>query len=130
PEDAQFLKITLSGSDPGRTARIVNAWASGLVSSSGDLKKRNLVELKRILADQLALAETQLRESENDLERFRVNTITLPGVASAGAQGTAAGDPALSSYFQQKATLEEVHSEEAVLERMLADARGGPINTQ
>ncbi|HEY1952824.1 MAG TPA: polysaccharide biosynthesis tyrosine autokinase [Gemmatimonadaceae bacterium] len=130
PEDAQFLKITLSGSDPQRTARIVNAWAAGLVSSSGELKKRNLVEFKRILADQLALAENQLRESENDLEKFRVNTITLPGAAGRGAQGAAAGDPVLADYFQQKATLEEIQSEQAVLERTIAEARGGPINTQ
>jgi succinoglycan biosynthesis transport protein ExoP len=131
PEDGQFLKITLSGSDPHRTARVVNAWAAGLVNSSGELKKRHLTEFKRILADQLALAESQLRESENDLERFRVNTITLPGGASAGpGQGIAQGDPVVANYFQQKATLDEIRSEQAALQRMIADAHGGPINTQ
>ncbi len=110
PEDGQFLKITLTGTSPRRTARIVNAWAAQLVRSSGDLKKSHLLEFKRILGDQLALAEGQLRASEDELERFRVNTIT--------------------NYFQQKAALDEVRSEREALERMIADAKGGPINTQ
>jgi capsular exopolysaccharide synthesis family protein len=127
PEDGQFLKITLTGSDPRRAARTVNAWAAQLVSSSGSLKKSHLLEFKRILADQLALAETELRASEDELERFRVNTITLP--RGAGTATTQA-DPVVATYFQQKAALDELRSERETLERMMADARGGPINTQ
>lgn len=130
PEDAQFLKITLSGGDPQRAAKTVNAWAKGLVGSSGELKKRHLLEFKEILADQLALAETQLRQSENDLEQFRVNTITLPRSAPTPAGAVAGADPVVANYFQQKATLDEIRSEQATLERMLADAHGGAINTQ
>ncbi len=127
PEDGQFLKITLTGTDPRRTARTVNAWAAQLVTSSGGLKKSHLLEFKRILGDQLALAEGQLRASEDQLERFRVNTITLPHGAVAGA---AQGDPVVANYFQQKAALDELRSEQDALERMIADAKGGPINTQ
>jgi succinoglycan biosynthesis transport protein ExoP len=131
PEDGQFLKITLSGADPRRTARTVNAWAEQLVSSSGDLKKSHLLEFKRILGDQLALAEAELRGSENQLERFRVNTITLPtGASTAIGPALAQGNPIVSSYFQQRAELDELRSERDALERMIADAKGGPINTQ
>ena len=131
PEDGQFLKITLSGADPRRTARTVNAWAAQLVSSSGDLKKSHLLEFKRILGDQLALAEGQLRASENQLERFRVNTITLPtGASTAIGPALTQGNPIVSSYFQQRAELDELRSERDALERMIADAKGGPINTQ
>jgi capsular exopolysaccharide synthesis family protein len=129
PDDGQFLKIALSGPDPRRAARTVNAWAKQLVSSSGDLKKRHLVEFKRILGDQLALAEGQLRSSENQLERFRQNTITLPSGAAASRAG-ADGDPTVANYFQQKAALDDIRSERDALERMIADAKGGPINTQ
>jgi capsular exopolysaccharide synthesis family protein len=131
PEDAQFLKITLTGSDPRRTARTVNAWAAQLVSSSGDLKKNHLLEFKRILGDQLALAEGELRASENELERFRVNTITLPrGAGGPNGAGLGQGDPIVANYFQQKAALDELRSEREALERMIADAQGGPINPQ
>jgi len=130
PEDGQFLKITLTGSDPRRTARTVNAWAAQLVSSSGDLKKSHLLEFKRILGVQLALAEGQLRSSEDELERFRVNTITLPRGAAPIGPNAGQGDPVVGNYFQQKAALDEVRSERESLERMIADAHGGPINTQ
>jgi capsular exopolysaccharide synthesis family protein len=131
PEDAQFLKISLTGTDPRRTAQAVNAWAAQLVSASGGLKTSHLLEFKRILGDQLALAESQLRASEDQLERFRVNTITLPRAAGAPAGGGfAVGDPAVTTYFQQKAALDELRSERDVLERMIADAKGGPINPQ
>jgi len=131
PEDGQFLKITLTGTSPRRTARIVNAWAAQLVRSSGDLKKSHLLEFKRILGDQLALAEGQLRASEDELERFRVNTITLPrGAGTPIGPAVAQGDPVAANYFQQKAALDEVRSEREALERMIADAKGGPINTQ
>jgi polysaccharide biosynthesis transport protein len=131
PEEGQILTIALSGADPTRAARTVNAWAAQLVKSSGELKKGHLLEFKRILGDQLALAESQLRASENELERFRVSTITLP---SGGGGPTASplplGDPTVSSYFQQKVALDELRTERATLERMIADAKGGPINPQ
>jgi succinoglycan biosynthesis transport protein ExoP len=131
PDDGQFLKITLSGGDPSRTAHTVNAWASQLVSSSGDLKKRHLLEFKRILAEQLALAEGRLRASEHELELFRVSTITLPaGSAARVGPGFSPGDPVATNYFQQKVALDELRSERTALERMIAEAKGGAINPQ
>jgi succinoglycan biosynthesis transport protein ExoP len=131
PDDGQFLTIKLSGSDPDRTARTLNAWVDQFVASSGDLKKRHLLEFKQILNDQLAVAERQLRESEGQLERFRVNTITLPSGAPSVAGGAiAAPDPSISGYFQQKGTLAEVQAERVALEQMVANAKGGPLNPQ
>jgi len=129
-EDGQFLKITLDGEDSQRTARIVNAWANEMVNSSGSLKKRNLLEFKKLLSDQLGLAEAELRTAENRLERFRVNTITLPSGPSPLAPAATQVDPVSSSYFQQKVALDELHIEKAALERMIASARAGQLNTQ
>lgn len=126
PDDGQFLTITLSGWDPDRTAKTLNAWVQQFVMSSGDLKKRHLLEFKKTLGDQLSVAESQLRGSESQLERFRVSSITLPS-GSVPAQG---GDPTVASYFQQKATLGELQNERIALERMIADAKGGPLNPQ
>jgi capsular exopolysaccharide synthesis family protein len=126
PEDGQFLTISLSGSDPTRTARTLNTWVEQFVVSSGELKKRHLLEFKKTLGDQLAVAENQLRASEAQLEQFRVSTITLPSGGSAG-QGP---DPSVTGYFQQKGTLGEVQSERMTLERMVADAKGDPLNPQ
>jgi len=129
PDDGQFLTITLSGSDPNRAANTLNAWVEQFVESSGDLKKRHLLEFKKILNDQLGSAESQLRDAEVQLERFRVSTITLP---SGGPVGAAAqtSDGSIAGYFQQKSTLSEVEYERSSLEQMLANAKGGPLNPQ
>ncbi len=128
PENGQFLRIALTGTDPQRTTRTLNAWAEQFVASSIDLKKRHLLQFKQILADQLAVSEQQLHAAESDLEAFRVSTITLPSTAAPAAPTTPS--PVTSGYFQQKATLDDIRSDRLALERILADANGGPINPQ
>lgn len=131
PERGQFMRLMLSGSDPQRTALTVNAIAEQFVRSAGDLKKRNLLEFKKLLGDQLAVAERELRSSEIQLEQFRVNTITLPSGGSPVAGGVqATRDPVITNYFQQKSILDDVRNDRLALERMITDSRGGPINTQ
>ena len=130
PEDGQFLTITLSGSDPNRTATTLNAWVEQFVASSGDLKKRHLLEFKKILGEQLSLAEKQLRASEVQLERFRVSTITLPsGGAPAGA-ARGVEDQSINGYFQQKGALDELAGQRVALEQLIANSKGGPLNPQ
>jgi capsular exopolysaccharide synthesis family protein len=131
PDDGQFLTIMLSGSDPNRTASTLNVWVEQFVTSSGDLKKRRLLEFKKILSEQLGVAESQLRASEIQLERFRISTITVsPGGAAVVAATQATTDPLIAGYFQQKGTLGEVASERMALEQMIASAKGGPLNLQ
>ena len=131
PENGQFLRIALTGSDPQRTARTLNAWAEQFVASSIDLKKRHLLQFKQTLGDQLGVAEAQLHGAESELEAFRVSTITLPSGSTARANSAAAAPaPATGGYFQHQATLDDIRSDRLALERILADAKGGPINPQ
>jgi capsular exopolysaccharide synthesis family protein len=130
PEDGQFLTISLSGSDPKRTANTLNAWVEQFVVSSGDLKKRHLLEFKKVLNDQLGVAERQLRTSDTQLEQFRVNTITLPSAVATAAAGNAGARDPIASFFQQRETLADVQSERQTLEHLIATARGGPLNAQ
>ena len=128
PEGSQFLRMTLEGPESARTAATINAWAEELVQTAGVLKAKHLLEFKKTLQDQLAVAATSLRNAENELEQFRVSTITLPSGRADAGQAT--GDPIVSSFFQQKVALEELRNERQTLERILADANGGPINPQ
>jgi len=131
PDDGQFLSISLSGTDPARAARTLNAWADQFVASSGDLKKRHLLEFKKILNDQMGIAERELRNSEIQLEQFRVNTITLPSGDAPVAGGVqATRDPVIANYFQQKESLAEVQAERFALERIVTSAAGGPLRTE
>jgi capsular exopolysaccharide synthesis family protein len=131
PEDGQFLTVKLSGSDPRRAAITLNVWVEQFVASADELKKRHLLEFKSILGDQLRVTESQLQAAEVQLERFRVNTITLPSGGSAtGLAGQATSDPSIAGYFLQKGNLSEVQSERIALEQMIANAKGGPMDPQ
>lgn len=131
PDDGQFLKISITGSDGQRSANALNAWAEQFVASSGDLKKRHLVEFKKILSDQLSTAEHELRAAEIQLEQFRVNTITLPSDGAPVAGGVqATRDPVIANYFQQKQTLSDVRNERIALEQLIANPNGGSLDPQ
>ena len=130
PEGGEFLRMTLEGSDANRTAATVNALAEEMVRTAGVLKANHLLEFKKTLQDQLAVAATSLRTAENELEQFRVQTITLPSGRAAAGAGSAQGDPIVSNFFQQKVALDELRNERQTLEHILADANGGPINPQ
>jgi len=131
PDDGQFLKISLTGGEAQRTADALNAWAEQFVASSGDLKKRHLVEFKKILSDQLSIAEHELRTAEIQLEQFRVNTITLPSDGAPVAGGVqATRDPVIANYFQQKQTLSDVRNERIGLEQLITNSKGGALDPQ
>jgi tyrosine-protein kinase Etk/Wzc len=131
PDDSQFLKVSLSGSNPQRTANALNVWAEQFVATSGELKKRHLLEFKKILSDQLSVSEHELRTAETQLEQFRVNTITLPSDGAPVAGGVqATRDPMITNYFQQKQTLSDVRSERIALEQLIATANRGALDPQ
>jgi capsular exopolysaccharide synthesis family protein len=123
PEQGQFMSLSMSGTNARRTAATLNAVADQLVSSATDLKKHHVIEFRKLLADQLGIADRELHNAELALESFRVSTITMPSEnlpVTGGVQATR--DPVFASYHQQKATHEEVRRDRLALERILADA--------
>jgi capsular exopolysaccharide synthesis family protein len=131
PDDGQFISVSLTGSDPARTTKTLNAWVEQFVNSADELKKRHLLEFRKVLNDQLGVTEAQLQAAEGQLERFRVSTITLPaGGAAAGLTTQLSSDPSVTAYFLQKANLVEVQSERVALEQILAKANDAPIDPQ
>jgi succinoglycan biosynthesis transport protein ExoP len=131
PDDGQFLKITLSGTNPRRIATVLNALTAQFIASSGELKKRHLSELKKILGDQLGVAERELHASEIQLEQFRVNTITLPSDGTPVAGGVqATRDPVITNYFAQKQSLSDVRSDRAALEELLNRTNGSTLDPE
>ena len=91
PQNSQFIKLTLAGTQPQRTAMILNGIMREFVNTAGELKRRNLTEESRALADQLDTASRALRSSESALESFRKSTITLPSEAIMAAPATGMG---------------------------------------
>ena len=128
PERSNFLRVTLTGTNPGRTAGILNTWIDEFVSTAADLKKRNLVELTKILDAQLRSAEAGLRRAESALLAFRVRAITLPSEGGSLAGGTElARDPVLENFFEQRTEYDNVRNDRQALELLVAQVRRGAL---
>lgn len=129
PQNSQFIKLTLAGTNPQRTAMILNGIMREFVNTAGELKRRNLTEESKALADQLDTASRALRSSEGSLESYRKNTITLPSEAIMAAPatgmgaggGTGGSDPAIGNYFGQKAQYLTVQHDIAALQAIMRD---------
>ncbi len=85
PERSAFLKVTMTGASPRRTAAILNAVMTEFVSTAGELKRRNLEQSSAMLSDQLDTARENLRAAESAYQSFRQNSITLPTDVGPGA---------------------------------------------
>ena len=128
PQNSQFLKLSLAGTNPQRTAMILNGVMREFVATAGDLKRRNLTEESRLLSDQLDTASRALHSAESSLEGFRKNTITLPSEAMMGspatgvaAAGNGSNDPMIGNYFGQKAQYLTVQHDIGMLQNIVRD---------
>src|SRR5438552_8013730 len=132
--DGNFLRFELRGPYPTRITAIVNAVAQRYVQVYADLKRQKVIELTKILGEQVQHSQENLRNAEAALQRFREETITLPsdrpaagasvagaGVAGAGAAGRAR-DPVFGGFFEAQLTREEARRVREALGRLLAQA--------
>ena len=123
-----LLRVTLTGDNPQLTADVLNAWVEEFVGAAARLKKRNLVELARVLEDQLRYAKTQLGQAEIALETFRVSTITQPSEDTPVAAGLElTRDPVFNSFFSQKVEQDQVRRDREALERIVTESQSGHI---
>lgn len=122
--DGNFLRIQLMGTNPHLITSTVNTVLDHYIEVAAQLKRDNLSELSKILQEQLAKAEDNLRNAENALESFRVRTITLPSEPAApvtpGLQATQG--PAFQSFFSMKVELDQLKRDLAAVQRVLASA--------
>lgn len=122
PENA-FLRVTLRGSDPAAVAATLNTLAERFIEVATFLKRDKLSQATEALRQQLEQAQAELRAVDNELETFRVNTITLGGEEAGGglASGTAATrDPVQQAYFRARLERDSLALERDALERALA----------
>ncbi|HEX2168593.1 MAG TPA: polysaccharide biosynthesis tyrosine autokinase [Longimicrobiales bacterium] len=117
-----FLSLQFNDDDPARVATVVNAVAERYVDVAAELKRARVTQLRDILEQQLAKAETDLRQAQLALESFRVQTITQPSETSspvsAGLEVTR--NPVLENYFSLQIEREQLQRERAAIERALA----------
>ncbi len=127
--NGSFLRLTLNDTDSERAASTMNSLVNRFVDVAADLKRENLTKLRNTLQDQLQQAESSMRSSEEELQSFRVRTITLPGeqvlAATPGLQSTQSS--AQTSFFQEKQELDRIRRDRRAVEGVLKRAQSGEL---
>jgi len=121
-EQSNFLTLTLQDPDRQLAANIMNTWLREFVTVAADLKRRKLTEFARTLDGQLQIAKSSLDSAENQLQSFKIRTITQPsegGPISAGTQETR--DPVVKNYFEKKIEYDDVKHDIGLLETLIAE---------
>jgi len=105
-----FIRLALQGTNPERITATLQAVMEKHVEVAAELKRGKLDELTVILEEQLQSVRQELEDAENQLESFRVRTITLPqeesAPISAGLEQTRG--PVFTEYFQRRVELDEI----------------------
>ncbi len=121
-----FLRLELRGNDPSKTAGTLNAIAERYIEVAGQLKRAKQDELVKILDEQLADAQESLKESEGELESFKIHTVTLPSEPStpitpgiAMTQG-----PVFQNFFDMRVQSEQLTRDREAILRALQDPNG------
>jgi polysaccharide biosynthesis transport protein len=125
-ERGNFIRLELRGRNPERTAATVNGIMERHVEVAADLKRGHLDEQTEILGRQLQQQEVELREAEQALEAFRVQTVTLPSEERMAIQPglEMTRDPVFAEFFRMRMEQDERRRDIRRLEAVL-DGLGG-----
>jgi capsular exopolysaccharide synthesis family protein len=116
-----FLAVMLSGRDPVKIAGTLNVVADRFVELAGALKRVQLTERAAILRDQLRDAALSLDQAEEALQRFKIETVTLPAeqVAPRRPGLGSPEDPSFSDFFGMRVNLDNLKVDRDAIERVL-----------
>jgi polysaccharide biosynthesis transport protein len=127
-ENGNFLRLSLTGTDPTRLASTLNTLTTQFVSVAADLKKGKLTETSKALEQQLDTIGQRLRQAESELEGYKTRIITQPSEFTAVAPGVGITQPTvMTQYFNQKVQIEEMRRDRQAIESVLQRARAGAL---
>lgn len=124
--DAAFLRVSLRGTDPVGITATVNTVAERFVEVATLLKRDKLTQVTEVLRAQLSRSAADLRDAENQLQTFKVNTITLPtdrGAPPINSGLRETNDPVRLAFFKLKIDRDSMQQERDLLERGLRAGR-------
>src|SRR5437868_3666680 len=130
PREGNVMHVYVTGPQAWLVTRTINSLLRHLVETAGEFKRRNLTDVRQALDTQLAYAGGALQSADDALERFRMETVTLPSEAGTPINGGSAitRNPAITNYFTLKVTLENNLQQRRVLEQTLADVLAGKLD--
>jgi len=125
---ARFMHVSLRGQDGPETAATLNDLLSTFVEKAGSMKKSGLTTQAAILDTQLTGAQMRLAAAEGNLQRFRVNTITLPKEDLPMAPGLAQTTPgATAAFVEKRRKVEDLRRDRRDLAEALSKAEAGDL---
>jgi polysaccharide biosynthesis transport protein len=135
PDNSNFLRVTLSSSDPDEAAGTLNAWLAQFVAQSDTLKRKKVSEVTKTIGDQLQIANGRLGQSEENLRKFQQQNIqastSAPGLGINGTgnptpnMGGPNTDPMLGAYLGAKVQYDNLQQDIQTTEQILSDMRAG-----
>ena len=132
-ETSNLMVFQLSGPKPGLLATTLNTVAHTFVNEAVRLKRENLTVAAETIEEQLQLASAQLSSTQTALERFKINTITMPTDQVAIAPGLSATlNPVMNAYFTDRSNYDLVRRDREALERIVSESRerGGKVSLE
>lgn len=127
-----FLSLTLNGPDPQRLASTLNAVMARHVAIARELKRSKLDETLIILEEQLQTMERELARAEQDLEEFRIQTISLPSDRSMAITPglLETRDPVIEEFFRNRVEVEALRRDRSRLQAALASFSDGGVRIE
>ncbi len=123
--NANFINLTMEGTNGGSAARQLNAVARQFVKTADSLKKAALMQQRRFVGEQLDIAQRTLTNVERELQQFQVETITKPTATdvpvAAGLGETRS--TVIQAFIQLKTQYDQTRRDRNTLERMFEDAK-------
>jgi capsular exopolysaccharide synthesis family protein len=125
--NSNFMNVTLVDDDPVEAAETLNTWLAEFDSTALWLKRRNVAEFSRQLAEQRNDASQKLTDAERRLEGFKTNTITLPSEATIVAPGLQeTRDPVFQDFFSKRLEAGDLRQRVQALSKALTAGPAAP----
>ncbi|MGV3707210.1 MAG: polysaccharide biosynthesis tyrosine autokinase, partial [Gemmatimonas sp.] len=120
-----FLNLKLTGSNSQKLASTLNAWTEQFQAEAFAMKKIRVTYMAKLLDGQREYARVALSQAEQDLQNFRVRTITEPNerVQQNFGERAISQPTVVNDFLMMNATRDNLARDRANLERLLQTAR-------
>jgi polysaccharide biosynthesis transport protein len=122
--NTDVMNVSLRGEDAARTELALNEWMSLFVNYAGVIKNGGTSKNAAAAKQAYAEAETRLKTAREELERFRVSTITESSeqaVLTPGVQQTT--NPVLEQFTRFRLEAQNLRNDREVLQSLLTQGR-------
>jgi capsular exopolysaccharide synthesis family protein len=127
---SNFITLNYTGNKPQRLANTLNLMLSKFVDKATYYKKRELTEFSTTLADQLDVAQRNLKTAENNLEGFKIATIVKPSEQPVVGGTFMTTPPAIKAYQDYRVLLDDTRNDREALETIVREAKEGRISPE